>query len=105
MPNRLLTHDDVYVEIDALFERMGLKPPQRAVSDGETIGARIEPPVLEPPRPAVSDAQRAACDHCWHVPRGWQQGSTHIPVPRLCCWCGAREEPQHGPYAPGGAHG
>jgi hypothetical protein len=98
MPNRLLTRDEVYVEIDALFERMGLKPPQRAVSDGETIGARIEPPV-------VSWPVRAACDHCWHLPRDWQQGSLTVPVPRLCCWCGGREEPQHGPYAPGGAHG
>jgi hypothetical protein len=47
MPNRLLTRDEVYIEVDALFERMGLKPPQRVVSDGETIGARVNDPSLK----------------------------------------------------------
>ena len=44
----------------------------------------------------------AQCHHCWHAPRDWQQGTSQMPVPRLCCWCGQSEGPQHGPYAPQG---
>jgi hypothetical protein len=93
MPNRLLTRDEVYVEIDALFERMGLKPPQRAVSDGTPIGARIEPPV-------VSNHVRAACDHCWHTMLDVAGDTWQAVGPRVCCWCGAQPAPRHGPYAP-----
>ena len=48
-------------------------------------------------------ALKGACHHCWHAPRDWQQGTSQVPLPRLCCWCGVREGPQHGPYAPRGA--
>jgi hypothetical protein len=43
-----------------------------------------------------------ACTHCWHSPRAWQGP---LPAPQTCCWCGASEGPQHGPYAPGAPHG
>jgi hypothetical protein len=42
------------------------------------------------------------CNHCWHLPRDWHQGTSQIPPPRLCCWCGGTEGPHHGPYAPEG---
>jgi hypothetical protein len=90
MPNRLLTQE----EANARLHAQGLDYTRHVTSDGETIGARIEPPLRETHCEGVN--------HCWHLPRDWQQGSLQIPVPRLCCWCGAREEPQHGPYAPKG---
>jgi hypothetical protein len=112
MPNRILTRDEVYDEIDAIFLSMGLKPPPRAVADALLMGPIIEPSVRESPQPSqypTSDAYnraltqhqaQAACHHCWHVPRDWQQGTLQLPVPRLCCWCGVSDGPQHGPYAP-----
>jgi hypothetical protein len=42
---------------------------------------------------------KGACHHCWHTHRVWQGP---LPIPRLCCWCGQSEGPQHGPYAPKG---
>ena len=59
---------------------------------------------------AIANAPRhlqivKACAHCWHAPRDWQQGTSHVPVPRLCCWCGMTEGPHHGPYAPEGGEG
>jgi hypothetical protein len=77
--------------------------PNRLLTQ-EEANARLHAQGLELPPTAVPDTVRAACDHCWHLPRDWQQGSLTGPAPRprLCCWCGAREEPQHGPYAPKG---
>ena len=54
-------------------------------------------------RALVESARQHNCRHCWHAPRDWQQGTSQIPPPRVCCWCGVTEGPQHGPYAPGGA--
>lgn len=51
-------------------------------------------------RALLESARQNNCHHCWHAPRDWQQGTSQLPVPRLCCWCGASEAPQHGPYAP-----
>ena len=84
-----------------------LSNPFNPLADMLGIGASELPgPPWSAPQMTYADRMWAdlvmRCHHCWHAPRDWQQGTSHLPPPRVCCWCGANEGPQHGPYAPGG---
>jgi hypothetical protein len=65
--------------------------PNRLLTQ-EEANARLQALGLAPLRPAVPDHVRAACAHGFH----------RLHTTQMCCWCGSREEPQHGPYAPEG---